>query len=190
MQKIAKGQVIRYSVMAAVAAGLLFVGFKAYFPRFFHPVVIVLMALLGAYVTMATFTIKKTNFWAYVIVYSVLLVVMLFFRKPYDTFKMAKPIGIKKYFETLFDSSVNILGLLGNAVLFFPMGIIVGELPLKRKWKILCLLGVALLLVPLIEVVQYFTKVGVLDFVDILWNGVSISLGALYSLLLYRKKKE
>ncbi len=188
--KLTKERWIRYAVMAILAAALLVVGFKSYFPRFFHPAVIVVMALLGAYVTVATFTLKKTNFWAYVGIYTVLLIVMLFFREPYDSRKISQPIGIKPYFQTLFSASENYLGLFGNAVLFFPMGVIVGELPVKRKWKLLALLGVAFLLVPIIEVVQYFTKLGVLDFVDILWNAVSVALGAAYSFLVYRKKKE
>ncbi len=166
-----------------------FVSAHKVFTGIFSVWAIALISALAAYIAVSTLTIKMTNVVAYTLLYAVFLIIILFCRKPYDIYLWA-PLHNFEYYKFLWDTKqLTLVELVGNALLFFPMGVIAAKINNSSKIKLIIVAATVMIIVPTIELIQYFTRLGVFDPMDIFLNDISISLGFLYSFLLHKNKK-
>ncbi len=96
---------------------------------------------------------------------------------------------ISQYLSNTIDVGINIvvINILGNIVLFIPIGFVVGILLKKRYMNILVLI----ILPVLIEVIQYITGTGISDIDDFILNFTGELIGLIVLLgieKLYRRK--
>lgn len=118
----------------------------------------------------------------YVFSYLVVLIISLYYRKTNDTFKQANPDYIKEWIYILFTNKIVFLNVIGNIILFIPLGFLLSELVrFNIIWKLLF----SLVIIVLLELFQYLTKKGVFDYIDIIFNYG----GTLIGLCTPRRKK-
>ncbi len=87
--------------------------------------------------------------------------------------------SIAYYFSRFVNDQMNfdtfIANMLGNSLLFFPMGVLLPSfIPKVRGGKFIAL-GVGMLVA--VELVQYFSTLGALDIDDVILNSVGLVLG-------------
>lgn len=106
--------------------------------------------------------------------YLVLLIISLYYRKTSDTFKLANPSYIREWIYILFTNKIVFLNVIGNIILFIPFGFLLGELEeVNIIWKLL----LSLIIIALLELLQYLTKKGVFDYIDIIFNYLGVIIG-------------
>lgn len=118
---------------------------------------------------------NKTNKIGLIIVYSIVIFLMLFVRKKYDTFKYSFDFYLIDWIKRMFKSKAIFVGLMGNLILFIPLGFILSKINDKKLWNILIGTGIIVVL----EICQFVSKRGIFDIVDILLNISGLLLGVL-----------
>lgn len=108
--------------------------------------------------------------------YLSLVLGVLFLRNPALEFQYTLKWYLPKWFKYLFTNRIVFLNVIGNILLFVPLGLIV-RLLYKTLWRyLLCLIAIFLF-----EGIQFITKLGVFDFTDVILNYLGILIGfALY----------
>lgn len=91
---------------------------------------------------------------------------MLFYRQHYDEFTLSQYGYIRKWINILFTNKIVFINVIGNIILFIPLGYIARLIKSKMIIKIICLISFIVSL----ELLQYITKRGVFDFIDIILN--------------------
>ncbi len=185
-------KMIRYAAMALCTVMLIV--FTLNYPYFdiYDIFTCIVISLLAGYVFVATFTYKQTDVRVYAAVYAVLLLFTMFGRHAADTWRIEWPPRSLDEYITSFVNRPDfaVFMLIGNSVMFFPMGIIVGRLRVPRKRQLLCLLGAMIVIIPVLEILQCHFKVGVFDIYDIFSNELSMILGWGYAFLIEKFSKE
>ncbi len=182
---------IRFIVTAVCAVVLLAFTFHyPYFDIYERPVLIAL-SFLGAWILVATFTLKKTNGLLYAVIYAVALILLLFARERHGVEAEIGPfLPLDEYFRVHeYVPGFALFNLIGNSVVFAPMGIIMGKMSVSVKFRLLGLLCVVALVIPLVELLQLVFQVGWFDYYDWIFNGISAILGFLYACIVYRKER-
>lgn len=119
--------------------------------------------------------IEKKHMWSLIIIYSLLLLLTLFFREEYQEYQFVEDFYLQKWLQFLLKNKIVFVNIIGNMILFIPLGFILVN---YFKNKILSgLLGIALIII--LEWLQFLTKRGVLDIVDIFLNSLGLILGVL-----------
>ncbi len=122
---------------------------------------------------------KKLNIILLIITYSILLFLTLFVRSKYDTYKYDFSFYLLEWFTKMFTSKVIFINLIGNLVLFMPLGFILSTINKGKIKRIILniILGIGIIVV--LEFCQFITKRGVLDLMDILLNSIGLIIGVL-----------
>lgn len=122
---------------------------------------------------------KKLNIILLIITYSILLFLTLFVRSKYDTYKYDFSFYLFEWFTKMFTSKVIFINLIGNLVLFMPLGFILSTINKGKIKRIILniILGMGIIIV--LELCQFITKRGVLDLMDILLNSTGLIIGVL-----------
>lgn len=115
---------------------------------------------------------NKTNKIGLIIVYSIILFLTLFVRKKYDTFQYNFEFYLLEWFKKMFVDKVIFVNLMGNLVLFMPLGFILSKINKNKLCNILIGMGIVIVL----ELCQFISKRGVFDIIDILLNGIGLIL--------------
>lgn len=122
---------------------------------------------------------QKKNIIILIITYSFLVFLTLFVRNKYDSYKCDFSFYLFDWFTKMFTNKVIFINLIGNLVLFTPLGFILSIIN-KKQLKYLFLnivIGVGIIIS--LELCQFITKRGVLDLMDILLNSIGLILGLL-----------
>ncbi len=118
---------------------------------------------------------EKKHMWDLIIIYSLLLFLTLFFREEYQEYQFIEDFYLSKWLQFLLKNKIVFVNITGNILLFIPLGFIFVN---YFQNKILSgLLGIALIVI--LEWLQFLTKRGVLDIVDIFLNSLGLILGVL-----------
>lgn len=113
------------------------------------------------------------------VVYIILLICILFIRPPYSNHQYIDVNYLKTWWKYLFDNQVVFINMIGNIVLFIPLGIIL-KINIKTNLKY----TLAFIIIITLELIQLLTKRGIFDFNDIILNNI----GSLLGMLLIKKK--
>ncbi len=146
-----------------------------------NPYIYLLMLFIVLIVWIKSLTNNK-YFKYFILIYSIFLIINLYFRTPSTNEQFSTNFYLKKWFKLLFKNKIVFINVIGNVLLFIPLGYIVGNLKI-RKINIVIKIMIGILIIIALELIQYFTKLGVFDFVDILLN----TIGYLIGLILKRK---
>ncbi len=122
---------------------------------------------------------NKTNKIGLIIVYSIVVLLTLFVRKKYDTYQYSFDFYLFEWFKKMFTDKVIFINLIGNLILFAPLGFILSTINNKGiKTKVLnIVIGIGIIIC--LELGQFITKRGVLDLMDILLNSIGLVMGIL-----------
>lgn len=90
-----------------------------------------------------------------------------------------------KYTPNLYLAKHAIINLLGNIVMFIPLGIFVPA-TIKKTRNYLIFILYIIITITLVEVVQLFTLLGSCDIDDLIFNTIGASIGYLIFLIIYR----
>ena len=118
------------------------------------------------------FNKNQINFIGFIVLYSIFLFLTLFVRPKYDTYQSSFSFYLIDWFKELFKNKVIFVNLIGNLMLFTPLGFIL--FPINKTKIIKILIGIVTII--LLELCQFITKRGVFDIVDILLNSIGLML--------------
>jgi glycopeptide antibiotics resistance protein len=122
---------------------------------------------------------KKLNIILLIITYSILLFLTLFVRSKYDTYKYDFSFYLLEWFTKMFTSKVIFINLIGNLVLFMPLGFILSNINKGKIKRIILNIILGMGIIVVLEFCQFITKRGVLDLMDILLNSTGLIIGVL-----------
>lgn len=122
---------------------------------------------------------KKLNIILLIITYSILLFLTLFVRSKYDTYKYDFSFYLFEWFTKMFTSKVIFINLIGNLVLFMPLGFILSNINKGKIKRIILNIILGMGIIVVLEFCQFITKRGVLDLMDILLNSTGLIIGVL-----------
>lgn len=107
--------------------------------------------------------------------YIVLLGITLYFRKTLNEMSISSDFYLKKWLPIVFKNPIVFFNLIGNIILYIPLGIFIQKQSLPILYKLI--LGAFIVLA--LEGIQYITKKGVFDYIDLLLNGLGVGIGYL-----------
>lgn len=156
--------------------------------NYLHPVVlgvvlICLWALLSFFVFLfrhETISISYNIFHLLLIIYTFLLLVLLFFRpgnQSYGTYNLMPFSTISFFLSGKVSLLIAFYNLTANIVLFIPFGILL--MVRRKKTTKLALIYLPFMTISFIEVLQFITVRGNLDIDDLILNLCGVSLGYL-----------
>lgn len=114
---------------------------------------------------------NNQDFNCFLIVYILFIIINVFARYPYDTRIINTKLYIFDWLKIITKDKIVFINIIGNIILFIPMGYLFKTLKINLLYSIIPIL--------LIEIIQYFTKLGIFDFTDILLNMIGTILGIL-----------
>lgn len=117
-----------------------------------------------------------------IISYMILLIISLYFRKPFDEFQIENKKYFIKWLSIIFTNKIVFINIIGNICLFIPLGIIITN----YIDKIYILLLTTIVIIISLETIQYLTKRGIFDYIDIILNYIGVIIG----IILNKVKKE
>ena len=97
----------------------------------------------------------------------------LFYRKTSNTEQSTNPSYMKEWINIIFTNKIVFLNIIGNIFLFLPLGTFIYNLHLNIMLKTITIIVV----ITLLEALQYITKKGVFDYIDILLNLTGTIIG-------------
>lgn len=111
---------------------------------------------------------RKYSSFSYKMIYFLILSMILFFRTKSKSFLFNDPNYYIKWINLVFVNKVVFINIIGNIVLYIPLGFI-----LKKPRYI----PIGIILITILELSQYVFKLGVFDVYDILLNTFGLVLG-------------
>ena len=101
-------------------------------------------------------------------------------RKQTEEKIISNPDYIKIWWKIIFTNKIVFLNLIGNLLLYFPFGIILK----KKGTNIIVSILLMIIVIVSMELLQYITKRGIFDYIDIILN----LLGSLIGYMLVHKE--
>lgn len=134
-----------------------------------------------------TFLLQKGHdkiIYVLISTYASLLIITLFNREPLETRMISDSTYIKKWLSLLFSNRIIFINLIGNIVLFIPLGSLLPNLIKNKSSKlILECFFLSFLIVGSLELLQFILKRGVLDIIDIVCNMIGVSIGIFITMI-------
>lgn len=154
-----------------------------------YQILIMLISLLSSIVIIYIFknilnNINKTQQLILIITYVILILICLYYRKPFEYPKSEKIDYIIKWIKIIFKNKIVFINIIGNICLFIPLGIILCD----YTNKIYILLIISILIITTLEILQYITKRGIFDYIDIILNYIGVILGITLKKVKIRKE--
>jgi glycopeptide antibiotics resistance protein len=201
MSSFTRGAFLKFSLLISSLITLIaYLSFSHLFLRittFLHPIVVFVLLLcififvfllsLIAQKKKVMFSIKLVNIIT--IHYSLALLILLFFRPSEQNYSSInlKPFSTISYFLTgEVDFLVAFYNLAANIGLFVPYGLYMILLTENKKYRYYYQIFIPIIIIFVIEVLQYFTHRGSLDVDDLILNISGVYIGYLISPLLKR----
>lgn len=150
--------------------------------RYFDSWLYIFIALLVFYYFIKLI-IDKSNLISLVIVYCIFLIIILFFRKP-SLINIQKDFYLDKWIKLLFTNRTVFINVFGNILVFLPLGFIL-KMILKNTYLVLT---ISLLIIILLEFIQFKTLLGIFDIVDIFLNYIGTLIGIIGERSVYERR--
>lgn len=115
----------------------------------------------------------RVNKVIYLTCYGVVLLLSLFYRKTNNTEQFTEPSYIREWIYILFTNKIVFLNIIGNIILFVPLGVYISDVKLNKLLLVLIMISI----ITILELLQYVTKKGVFDYVDIILNAIGGLIG-------------
>ena len=149
---------------------------------FLKTIIVILLTIILSYTIAELFEIKqvKTNVVLVATAYSLFLIIILMCRKQTEEKIISNPDYIKIWWKIIFTNKIVFLNLIGNLFLYFPFGIILK----KKGTNIIVSILLMIIVIVSMELLQYITKRGIFDYIDIILN----LLGSLIGYMLVHKE--
>jgi len=80
---------------------------------------------------------------------------------------------IKEWIKILFQNKVVFKNIVGNILIFIPMGVFIKRIHMKWFYHFI----VAIIIIIGIETLQYITQIGIFDIMDIILNLIGFFIG-------------
>lgn len=135
---------------------------------------IILISVIIDSISSELFNFYRYSIYIYFSCYIVFLLWTLFCRSSLSN-QIADPSYIIKWIKLLFHNKIVFYNLIGNIIIFIPLGFYLH----KFKIRFITVVLLSILIPSLIEIIQYYTNRGVLDYIDIILNTIGIILGHL-----------
>lgn len=116
--------------------------------------------------------ISQINYYVALFFYVIILLITLFYRKEQKEYLITDGFYIIKWLKLILINKIVFYNLIGNIILFIPLGFFNKNHSLKY-------LFIAFIIIILIEFLQYITKRGVFDIIDIVLNIIGVLIGFL-----------
>lgn len=149
---------------------------------FLKTIIVILLTIILSYTLAELFEIKqvKTNVVLVATAYCLFLIIILMCRKQTEEKIISNPDYIKIWWKIIFTNKIVFLNLIGNLLLYFPFGIILK----KKGTNIIVSILLMIIVIVSMELLQYITKRGIFDYIDIILN----LLGSLIGYMLVHKE--
>ena len=125
---------------------------------------------------------NKHYIYLYMIIYVIWLYLILFNRQSFSQNIYTNGAYIKNWFGLVFKNKIVFINLIGNLFLLIPFGIFLKHFNIKIIYAMI----ITILTFFLIESLQYITKKGIFDLIDVVLN----IIGALIGYMLIQNKKQ
>lgn len=146
------------------------------------PFVKVIVALLiGIFV----YFLYQNEYKKSIFIYLSFIIVIMFYREKVDvnvSFKMY----LWQWLKIIFKNRSVLFSILGNIFLFFPLTLLI----LRVDERCFLVMIILFIMVLVLEILQFFTKRGVFDIIDIVLNYFGIILGAVIYKAFGKKREE
>lgn len=120
-------------------------------------------------------SINKTYILFSFISYCLLLAITLYIRKQFNENKVEDPKYLFKWIEIIFTNKIVFINIIGNVILFIPLGVFIRFVNIKIYYSLL----IVTIVIVNLELIQYIYKTGVFDIVDIILNVIGVIIGLL-----------
>lgn len=129
-----------------------------------HPVIYIFSILVFLYYWLL-YICKSKYFSLFCLFYGLFLIINLFMKVPSEN-NVSTKFYLKEWIKLLLVNRIVFINVIGNIILFIPLGYLLKSF---LKDKIICvIIGFTIPLI--LELIQFFTKLGVFDLIDILLN--------------------
>lgn len=123
---------------------------------------------------------QKTFYMIMIAIYILFLYLCLFDRDINKNRVYSDGTYIKKWIKILFTNKIVFRNIIGNIIIFIPMGIFIKNIKIKKIYQFMLIISIIIS----IETLQYITQIGVFDIMDILLNAI----GALIGYMIMKKR--
>lgn len=119
--------------------------------------------------------IYTTNYLViFSLLYGTFLIMNLFIKVPIEN-SISTKFYLKEWIKLLFINRIVFINVIGNIILFIPLGYLLKSF--LRNNILVFIIGILITL--LLELIQFVTKLGVFDIIDIFLNALGIIIGLL-----------
>lgn len=136
-----------------------------------HPIIYIFNLFLVLYYWWLSLN-RKNNFITFIIIYSIFLIINLLIRNQSKE-NINTIFYLKDWLKLLFSNKIVFINVIGNILLFIPLGFIINTL-LDNFFYTMFL---SLFIILILELMQFMTKRGVFDLIDVLLNMIGIVIG-------------
>lgn len=126
-------------------------------------------------------TKKGAVYYLSLLLYIIFLYLCLFDRNMKENKIYSDGTYIKEWIKIIFKNKIVFKNVIGNIIIFIPMGIFIKTIPIHTIYQII----VSIIIIIGIETLQYITQIGVFDIMDIFLN----MLGTLMGYIIVKKKR-
>ncbi len=116
---------------------------------------------------------RKIVYLIFFFIYILFLYLCLFDRTMHQNKMYSDGTYIKEWMKILFQNKVVFKNIVGNILIFIPMGIFIKRLHMKWFYHFV----VAIIIIIGIETLQYITQIGIFDIMDIILNFIGFLIG-------------
>lgn len=124
--------------------------------------------------------VNKRQMIVFITSYVIIIYILLLHRTSSSDQNISTNFYLWKWLNLLFTNQTVFINVIGNAILFIPLGLIIGHGHDKWYLKIVF----CLLIIVTIELLQYILQKGIFDYIDIILN----TLGALIGIVISMRK--
>lgn len=118
----------------------------------------------------------KVNYYLGLLFYVMFMIITLYFRDTLEVETKANSFYLDKWLKIIFSNRIVFLNLIGNILIFIPFGIFLKQFDLPLSIKLILIFIIIIML----ELIQYVTKKGVFDYLDIALNILGTFIGYIF----------
>ncbi len=108
--------------------------------------------------------------------YAIFMIITLYFRDTLQEETIEDSFYLDKWLKIVFSNKIVFLNLIGNIIIFIPFGIFFKQFSFPLTFKLLLII----IIIVMLELIQYVTKKGIFDYLDIALNIFGTFIGYIF----------